>query len=90
MQQWEYAWSKVSREKVEKGLGGRKAWCIYTGGRRHRLVDGLDLLGKQGWELVATHVSQTGPNFWHYPDAMYVFKRPLEPELPPEPELPKP
>ena len=76
MQKWEYHWAIVSSEKEGQGTS---RWRIQVDGDSQHLGHGLDLLGKRGWELVATHVSQTnGQAGWHYPDTVYVSKRPLE------------
>ena len=83
MRRWEYLWTIVSCEPERRArgfeLGRPHRWRIEVDGDSQYLEHGLDLLGKQGWELVATHVSQKSS--WeggYYPDAMYVFKRPLE------------
>jgi len=81
---WEYAghyaWFHVTQkhglEWEDEGV-----WLIRIGDKSYRLVEGVNWLGRNGWELVGLHQINRfyGGEFLHYQtlEYFYIFKRPL-------------
>lgn len=74
MQKWEYQFFSVR-------YGEESGWQISIDGELYKLREGLNYLGKKGWELVGLQHTdlKTGgySQGWYQPTYFYVFKRPL-------------
>jgi hypothetical protein len=77
---WQYfrAYCLVKRE----GMFGRERYSVLDiDGQEYGFLEGLNLLGQQGWELVAVHQldESSGGRFGNIRDLNYVylFKKPL-------------
>ena len=77
---WQYfrAYCLVKREGI---LGRERYRVLDIDGQEYDFLEGLDLLGQQGWELVAVHqlYESFGGSFDNIRDLdyLYLFKKPL-------------
>lgn len=87
MQKWEYEALSVYSRTEGKREDEMTTWYIGLSDEDEQMLSlGLDLQGKQGWELVgiqATHLRAgellgETTDGWYYPQHLYVFKSPIE------------
>ena len=85
---WTYqtatGWFKITKQPGIFGTGGKEEgyWTIQLD-REYTLLDGLNTMGKKGYELAAIQPDQAfnagqGNPGWIRPICLYIFKKPLE------------
>jgi len=79
---WEYDVILCTYEKDKKNGKDKEFWSLLIDGEHHYMIDGLDLMGSHGWELIAQHPLRipSGEKFslWYHPDYWFIFKRPVK------------
>lgn len=76
---WEYATYRCYVTDIDPGIFREHLdFVIEIEGTEYQLDDGLNILGEDGWELVAVQqVSERG-NVGGYLNYRHIFKRPLD------------
>ena len=79
---WEYNVILCTFEKDKESGKDKEFWSLLIDDKHYYITNGLNLMGRYGWELIAQHplgVPSGGKfTYWYYPNYWFIFKRPVD------------